>query len=147
MLVFTNNIDDLPTVSGAYVLVMEINKKVSLTITRFRGITLLPGHYAYTGSARGPGGLHARCRRHLQKDKKLHWHVDHLTTRARRMLVAPVVDGNECDLRASLQALTPCELPVPGFGSSDCPHCLSHLLLLKDPAAFSHITCNSHDIA
>jgi Uri superfamily endonuclease len=146
MLVFTDNIDEIPAVSGAYVLVLEISKKLGLTIPRFRGVTVMPGLYAYAGSARGPGGIQARCRRHLRKSKKLHWHVDHLTSQARRIQVAAVVDGNECDLRASLQAQTPCEFPVPGFGSSDCPHCPSHLLLLKDPVALSHITCNSHDI-
>jgi Uri superfamily endonuclease len=39
--------------------------------------------------------------------------------------------ARECDLVAML---APLPMPIPGFGSSDCSRCLSHLLYLP-PAA------------
>ncbi len=36
------------------------------------------GYYIYVGSARGPGGVRARLRRHFSRDKKPWWHIDYL---------------------------------------------------------------------
>ena len=44
---------------------------------------LAPGCYVYAGSARGPGGIRARVRRHLRPDKTPHWHIDQVTAYAK----------------------------------------------------------------
>ncbi|WP_296520394.1 DUF123 domain-containing protein [Rhodoplanes sp.] len=87
--------------------------------------TLPAGRYLYCGSARGPGGLRARIARHLRRRKTLRWHVDRLTTRGTVFAVWAIPGGDECDLVARLAALP---VPLPGFGSSDCRRCRSHLL-------------------
>jgi histidyl-tRNA synthetase len=97
-----------------------------VSIGRRIGVKLPAGRYLYCGSARGPGGLRARIARHLRRRKPLRWHVDQLTTRGTVIAVWAIPGGDECDLVARL-ALLP--VPLPGFGSSDCRRCRSHLLV------------------
>lgn len=123
----------LPKVAGAYVLVIELETDLTLQNKRFKGITLAKGTYLYCGSANGPGGIAARVKRHCKTAKKPHWHVDELTSNGAGRVVSVLVvpGGNECELRAGLQdQSTP--VPVPGFGSSDCPNCTAHLLGVID---------------
>ncbi len=119
----------LPKVAGAYVLVIEIPADLILQNKRFTGIVLPKGIYLYCGSAKGPGGIAARVKRHCKRNKKPHWHVDELTSNGagRVVSVLAVPGGDECALRAQLQG-TSINVPVPGFGSSDCINCPSHLI-------------------
>lgn len=94
---------------------------------RFKGQTLSAGDYLYLGSAYGPGGIRARCKRHLQHDKKRRWHVDWLTTCAVQSRVLAFPGGIECDLVDAVRRAGG-RPPIPGFGSSDCLRCTSHLL-------------------
>ncbi len=119
----------LPKVAGAYVLVIELEADLTLQNKRFAGINLAKGTYLYCGSANGPGGIAARVKRHCKATKKPHWHVDELTSNGagRVVSVLAVPGGDECALRAALQEADT-QVPVPGFGSSDCAMCCSHLL-------------------
>lgn len=117
-------LDPLP---GAYVLLLRIDTPAPLP-ERFGGALLPPGLYAYCGSARGPGGLRARLSRHFRRDKTKRWHIDWLTTMATEIAALAVPGGDECTLRAALARLPGTSHPVPGFGSSDCRDCPSHLV-------------------
>lgn len=134
MSIFIQEINDetlrqLPKTAGAYVLVIELTADLTLQNKRFAGITLAKGTYLYCGSANGPGGIAARVKRHCKPDKKPHWHVDELTSSGAGRVVSVLVvpGGNECELRAALQE-PDTQVPVPGFGSSDCIRCPSHLM-------------------
>lgn len=123
---------DIPPVAGAYVLVIELAAPVALAIGR-KPVRLLPaGLYLYCGSAHGPGGLRARIARHMRGGKPAHWHVDHLTAAGTVRGAFVVPGGRECALAARLAHLP---VPVPGFGSSDCPRCASHLFAWPKGAA------------
>lgn len=112
---------------GAYLLLIGLARSVVLTMTRFSGVTVTPGWYAYAGNAHGPGGLRARVARHLRKDKRAHWHVDHLTHDASvAALCFPGAD--ECHLVKTLTSVSAFSVPMPGFGSTDCRRCESHLV-------------------
>ena len=120
-----------PAEAGAYALWIELSQAVPLPprLQRPERMSLGPGAWLYLGSAHGPGGLRARCGRHLKRDKPQRWHVDSLTTRATRVLVQgfPGRGVSECSLTA--QALSRgASAPVPGLGSSDCRICPAHLL-------------------
>lgn len=119
----------LPKVAGAYVLVIELANDLVLQNKRFVGTILPKGTYLYCGSANGPGGIAARVKRHCKQDKKPHWHVDELTANGAGRVVSVLVvpGGNECELRARFQGAD-VHVPVPGFGSSDCTNCPSHLI-------------------
>lgn len=118
---------DLPPIGGAYALLVETRSPARLVV-RDISFRLAPGEYLYCGSARGPGGIRARVGRHMRKKKALRWHIDRLTGigRIRGVIVAP--GGAECALFARFAALERAEVPVPGFGASDCRRCPAHLL-------------------
>ncbi len=122
-----------PTDRGSYVLVIRLQEPVELVAGRLGRFRLEPGLYAYTGSARGPGGLRARLSRHLRPEKRPHWHVDYLT----EMLPIAAVhcrvadESLECLWVPRLLALPGASAPVIGFGSSDCrAGCPAHLIRL-----------------
>ena len=119
----------LPAAPGAYVLHIRLEQDTVLHLTGRPPIHLSAGRYLYCGSARGPGGIKARVGRHMRTDKTIHWHIDHLTA-AGRVVGAWVYGGaSECALAS---CLTPFPTPAPGFGSSDCPVCASHLFQWPD---------------
>jgi Uri superfamily endonuclease len=118
----------LPVLPGAYALIIDLGHGFRLPIRRLGVGRIGPGRLIYCGSARGPGGINARLTRHLRRDKKQHWHVDHLTARGRVTAAAAFLDGSECELVPRALALPGADVPVPGFGSSDCRACASHLI-------------------
>lgn len=120
----------LPAGPGAYALRLRLAAPAALP-PAFGAAMLPAGWYVYLGSARGPGGLRARCGRHLRRDKGRRWHIDWLTTapQAEALAVLPVPGGEECVLRAILADLG-CGAPVPRFGASDCRTCDSHMVAL-----------------
>ena len=126
-------IDTLPTASGTYVLVLELNRPHVLTIGRLGEVKLPAGVMAYAGSAFGSGGLRARLGRHLRGDGAKHWHIDHVRAVAEvRNCFYTVSDTRlECAWSQALAALPGATIPVPGFGSSDCRSgCGAHLIAL-----------------
>ena len=116
---------EAPAVPGAYLLLVALPVPLSVTLPHRPETTLSPGRYLYAGSARGPGGLRARLARHLRADKKPHWHIDRLTEAGMVEGAWVVQGGDECALVAALVHLP---VPLPGFGSTDCRTCASHLL-------------------
>jgi Uri superfamily endonuclease len=126
----------LPVQSGAYVLLVDLPDEVVVRLPGRPLIRLQAGRYLYCGSAHGPGGLKARVSRHMRTAKTVRWHIDQVTAggRVRGAWVFP--DRSECDLVAMLSALP---APIPGFGSSDCRTCVSHLVYWPEgePLSFS----------
>jgi Uri superfamily endonuclease len=124
---------DWPSKPGAYVLLLDINTPLEFIAGSLGRVTLLPGCYAYVGSARGPGGLRARLARHSHPTKKLHWHIDYLTRLAPVSHIhwAAATEPLECQWVQTLRGLPGAHMAAPGFGSSDCRNnCRSHLLRL-----------------
>jgi Uri superfamily endonuclease len=122
---FITNAAEAPALPGAYLLLVTLPAPLLIALPGRPEATLHPGLYLYAGSARGPGGLRARLARHLRADKTPHWHIDRVTLAgtARGAWIFP--GGDECVLIAALEHLP---VPLPGFGSTDCRHCASHLL-------------------
>lgn len=120
---------DLPADRGAYVLVIELAAPTSIILPGQPEAVLAAGRYLYCGSAYGPGGIKARVSRHMRPDKAIRWHVDRLTSAGKVIGAWAFPGGNECRLVASLAVLP---IPLPGFGSSDCRNCASHLLRWPD---------------
>jgi Uri superfamily endonuclease len=124
--VFVTAAAQAPACAGAYVLVIDLRRRLRVALAGRAPVTLPPGRYLYCGSARGPGGIRARLARHLRRGKPIHWHVDRLTEAGRVAGAWVVPGGDECALVARLAALP---VPIPGFGASDCHRrCPSHLL-------------------
>ncbi len=121
---------ELPTAPGAYVLIVALDRPLSLALPGMKNAVLEAGAYAYCGSAYGPGGISARVRRHLRRDKKPHWHIDRLTGTGHIAAVHAMPGAKECGLLARILAIPGAAVPVPGFGSTDCRRCPAHLARL-----------------
>jgi Uri superfamily endonuclease len=108
---------------GSYVLIIELNNDKYIQIGSIGKIYLKKGFYAYIGSALN--GIDQRIKRHVRKNKKVHWHIDFLLKNAN------VVDvfykesdvRKECDIAKIFYENF---LIIPKFGCSDCK-CKSHL--------------------
>ena len=119
----------LPAAPGAYVLAVALARPVRLSIPALGRPVLAAGLYLYAGSARGPGGLRARVRRHLRRAKAIRWHIDHVTAMGAPAGFLALPGARECALLARLLAVPGMTVPVPGLGSSDCRSCPAHLAL------------------
>lgn len=118
----------LPAAPGAYLLELVSDHVIELDIGALGRVRLGPGRLVYAGSAFGPGGLRSRVRRHLQPARRRdRWHIDRLTRVVPVQRVTIYPEGNECAVVAELIAAG-WQIPVPGFGSSDCRSCPAHLL-------------------
>jgi histidyl-tRNA synthetase len=127
---FVERAQAAPAAPGAYALWLRLAAPLAASAGKNRAV-LSPGDYLYCGSARGPGGLRARLVRHIRREKRAHWHVDQLTCLADIPGAFVLEGGDECALNEALRALP---IPFPGFGSSDCPRCASHLRFLPATA-------------
>jgi Uri superfamily endonuclease len=122
--------DQLPAAPGAYALLLTVAEAIPLA-PRFAH-PLPPGRYCYLGSAKGAGGIRARCGRHLAGPRKVHWHIDRLTGRASQMHTLALPGACECDLVRRLLEHTGVAVPLARFGSSDCRRCPAHLLSVNE---------------
>lgn len=122
---FCGSVNEAPSLPGAYVIAIELDDPLAVTLLSRAAIELPAGRYLYCGSAKGPGGLKARLSRHFRRGKSVRWHIDQLTERGRVVGSWIFTGGDECELVRRLSQLP---IPIPGFGSSDCAKCGSHLL-------------------
>jgi Uri superfamily endonuclease len=126
---------------GTYALLLKLDRQERITVGKLGTFDFPVGYYLYVGSALGPGGLQARLARHRrdsesssqsnsgQTGKKFHWHVDYLLQRAQLVEVWSVASEERLECRWSEVArrLSGAQVPVRGFGSSDC-RCAAHLI-------------------
>ena len=117
-----------------YLLLLKAPKPLRVRVGSLGLLSLPAGYYVYVGSARGPGGVKARVRRHWRLARaqagRVRWHIDYL-------LVNPGVEfieswgiensvGMECEISKNIETVS--ASTVTGFGSSDCRFgCIGHL--------------------
>ncbi len=113
---------------GTYVLLIELLRSMDIQVGKLGRVKFQAGFYAYVGSALS--GLESRIERHLRKEKKLYWHIDHLLLhgRIRNIFYVESSEKIECDTTRKLAAHF---TSIKGFGSSDCD-CESHLFYSED---------------
>ncbi|MDR2866172.1 MAG: GIY-YIG nuclease family protein [Methanomassiliicoccaceae archaeon] len=113
---------------GTYLLFLEFRAQRTVDIGKLGTITVEEGEYCYVGSAMN--GLGSRIRRHLSDKKKIHWHIDHLTTIADAMeAYVSLPPTDECELSRMAKESGGLEV-FKGFGCSDC-RCHTHLFLMN----------------
>jgi Uri superfamily endonuclease len=108
---------------GAYLLVLELRNDASIQVGKHGVVDFQKGWYVYVGSALN--GLEQRIQRHLQKQKKIHWHIDYLLpfTEVVDIFYKENVRRDECRIARMFDRNIS---DVSGFGCSDCT-CSSHL--------------------
>lgn len=116
---------------GTYLLMLECTRAASVSVGKLGKINTCPGYYLYVGSAFGPGGVQARVDHHSRLAVKPHWHIDYLRTAA-GLEAAWCSYGVrlEHEWAQALMRSVDIDVPLKGFGSSDCV-CVSHLFYTK----------------
>ena len=119
---------------GTYALLLRARSGRRIQIGRCGSLAVRPGWYVYIGSAFGPGGLRARLRHHCRVSERPHWHIDYLRRAATPELVWYSHDPQhrEHSWAESVGRLGSAQVPLPGFGTSDC-NCRSHLFFFPHP--------------
>jgi Uri superfamily endonuclease len=116
---------------GIYALLLDIESGLEHQIGQLGSFIFPAGSYVYIGSARGPGGVATRIRRHLNNavDKRQHWHIDWFRQIAKPtgVIWTHANQASECSWAFRFNAVGVCE--PAGFGASDCG-CPGHLLRL-----------------
>jgi Uri superfamily endonuclease len=124
---------DLFLGKGIYTLLLELKHKREIKIGSLGPRRFFAGYYAYTGSARGPGGF-SRVRRHLDvsagSNPARRWHVDYLLpyTHPKTVILTYTDMDLECIIAQAIGSQTE---TISGFGCSDC-RCDGHLHMEKD---------------
>lgn len=132
--------------NGIYLLAISVKKEIRLKIGSLGIRKFDRGLYVYVGSAQKK--LEKRIMRHMRRNKRKFWHIDHLLSNENTEIVKAfykeVESTWECKIASKL-----CEIgfPVNGFGSSDC-QCKSHLFKIKDhQSLIGFIKANSFRVA
>jgi endonuclease-3 len=113
---------------GIYTLLLKLDGSLKISVGALGRISFVEGYYAYTGSARGPGGL-KRVERHLEvlsgARSTRRWHIDYLLPHVRfqEAIVTPTAQDLECRIACRIGEHL---LRIPKFGCTDCC-CISHL--------------------
>ena len=115
---------------GCYSLIIDLKRKKTIRIGKLGESVFPAGTYVYTGSAMK--GLGARLRRHCNRKRKIHWHIDHLLTapdaRLKKIILYPAALGQECRQNKRIAARAGAAVILKNFGASDCKSgCTSHL--------------------
>jgi len=112
---------DLPESKGTYVLIASVAQMKRLEIGRLGACDIVPGFYAYVGSAFGAGGLLARLGHHLESTAIPHWHIDYLLGVADPVEVWYTTAKQKLEHHWAelLEKTRHFRVPIPRFGSSD----------------------------
>jgi Uri superfamily endonuclease len=116
------------TIMACYLLLIEVEEELLLTIGKLGTFRFKPGFYLYVGSARK--NLPARINRHLSQNKKLHWHIDYLLTQGKVTKIISIKENEECKIACIIRKISGVFSPISGFGSSDC-RCPTHLYYIQ----------------
>lgn len=131
---------DLPNEKGTYVLIASVPQMKRIGIGQLGEFDIVPGFYAYVGSAFGAGGLCARIGHHLESTASPHWHIDYLLQVAEPVEVWYATASQKLEYHwADLLKQAPqFRIPIPRFGSSDHHRSRSsHLFYSKRRPAFA----------
>jgi len=133
---------EISSKKGNYTIVFRLEERTRQKLHRFNEVVFTPGYYLYCGSAHGSGGLKSRIVRHLTKSSKKFWHIDYL-----KDLLFPIevwyqasLEKNECSFCKTFHDQMGGEIPIKGFGSSDCKNkCESHLVSFPTETNLDHL--------
>lgn len=131
---------DLPLDKGTYVLIASVLRMKRIGIGQLGEFDIVPGFYAYVGSAFGSGGLRARIGHHSESAASPHWHIDYLLQVAEPVEVwyATASQKLEHDWADLLEKAPQFRIPIPRFGSSDYHRSRSsHLFYSKRRPTFA----------
>ncbi len=143
MTIFGNTINPAP---GSYILIMQNQVDLCITIGKRGMLSIFHGYYLYVGSAFGPGGISARVRHHSRIQDRPHWHIDYLRKHTRLTEIWFSYDQirREHQWASLLKTQDNVSVPMPGFGATDC-NCSSHLLFCSSKPDFNAFITHTYN--
>ena len=129
----------LPEQKGTYILLARVSQMKRLAIGSLGEFDIIPGFYAYVGSAFGSGGLRARIGHHLKSTAEPHWHIGYLLQVATPVEVWLTTADRKLEHRWAelLEDFPGFRVPILRFGSSDYHRSRSsHLFYSKRRPSF-----------
>ena len=129
---------DVPEEKGTYLLWFGVTQLQRVSIGRLGEFDIVPGYYAYLGSAHGHGGLKSRIQHHLANATR-HWHIDYLMPNADPVEIWFAMGDRklESQLAEILQGMNKLKTPIPRFGASDYRRSrITHLFYTKRRLSF-----------
>lgn len=135
--------------SGIYVIEFWAKNDFSLGIKKYAENFFSKGYYYYSGSAQK--NFRERLSRHLRLNKKVHWHIDHLTTDQNFEIKSILILNEapkefECKIIESFLGNDKVEQSILGFGNGDCSTCRTHLLNSFNRIDYNQLFSLYHDI-
>lgn len=138
--------DHRSTDPGIYTIILRLDNEMDIQVGSLGSRSFMKGYFAYTGSARGPGGI-KRVKRHQDVLCSLNtvrrWHIDYLlpNTSFEDVVITYTGEDLECLIARKIGA----ELEaIPGFGCTDC-RCKSHLHFSTDMQRMYAIVERAHN--
>jgi Uri superfamily endonuclease len=131
---------DLPDEKGTYVLIASVPTMKRIEIGQLGQFDIVPGFYAYVGSAFGAGGLGARIGHHLESIAAPHWHIDYLLQVAEPVEVWYTTANQKLERYWAelVENASQFRIPIARFGSSDYHRSRSsHLFYSKRRPTFA----------
>jgi Uri superfamily endonuclease len=120
----------LITLQGIYILLINLEKDVDVSVGAKGRIQFKKGLYAYVGS--GQTNLEQRIKRHLRKEKRKFWHIDYLLSSCAAKIVKVFYkEAEKTEECIAAKTIGTQNTPIFGFGCSDCK-CKSHLFYLQN---------------
>lgn len=103
---------------GVYLLVLECIRPCVIEVGAIGKLYFKKGSYIYVGRCKS--GIKARIERHFNRKKRIHWHIDYLTT-SHNFVVKDVfvLDMDACEEEHIATLMSNMLKVIEGFGSSD----------------------------
>ncbi len=117
---------------GTYALILYGLHQQSIDIGKLGRMSVCKGCYVYVGSAFVSGGVLARIKHHYRISKSAHWHIDYLRPACEitEVWYSHDPEPREHKWASIFKGVPGVELPLRGFGSSDCK-CDAHLFFFN----------------
>jgi Uri superfamily endonuclease len=116
--------------NGIYVLIIHVDKGISLNIGALGKIAFTKGLYAYVGSAQT--NMEQRIKRHTRKEKRKFWHIDYLLdNNAAKIIKVFYKKAKKPEECKTAKTISEKGKPINAFGCSDC-NCKSHLFHIEN---------------
>ncbi len=130
---------DFPDEKGTYVLIAFVPQMKRVEVGQLGQFDIVPGFYAYVGSAFGAGGLATRVGHHLGSAASPHWHIDYLLQVAKPVEIWYALGDRKLEHHWAdlFEQAHQFRIPIARFGSSDYHRSRSsHLFYSKRRPAF-----------
>ena len=135
--------------SGIYILEIYACEEFQIHVKKFKDISIPKGYHYYIGSAQK--NLSQRIERHFRKEKKIHWHIDHLTSDeniklANAYVIYDAPKNMEEEIANDFPDNFKSKILLKGFGNSDTKGTITHLFYNRKKIPYNHFSARYQSI-